>query len=302
MRPFDFAEPTQIAEALGLAAEPGSRLFAGGCELAHAMRRGALDCGKMVSIMRLPGLNDVKAHPKIGLEFGAQVLIRRLASDIWIGKRWAALHEALEQIRPPHIANMGTVVGNICSAEAHYDLATALTAHRAQVRIDNGCDVRKLPVEGIFGPPGKTTLAGGEMVVSIFSPPPASDAGSAFKKIYRTIRYQGDVGKVNAAAYVALDTRKETIVEATLAIGGITNAPQRMLAVEARLAGAEAESSNYAAAADEAVDTLGLSRGSRLFGGVLSEWVRVLVRDVLEQAASRARSRHDPADDAHLAY
>ncbi|MDI5929162.1 FAD binding domain-containing protein [Rhizobium leguminosarum] len=301
-QPFEFAEPTEVADALALATLPGSRLFAGGCELAHAMRRGDLDCARLVSIMHLPGLDDFRAHPRTGLEFGAQVLLRRLAADIWVSKRWAALHEAIEQIQPPHIVNMGTVVGNVCAASIYHDLATALAAHRAMIRIDNGSAVKDISIDAFYVAPGETVLRPGEMVSSIFAPPPAADAGSAFRKISRAVRGEGDIGKVSASAYVALDTAKETVTEAVLVIGSLGSMPRRMYAAEAFLCGVSAETDNYAAAADRVVESLARCDDIAALDDVMVAWIRVLARDVLEQAASRARSRHDPSEDAHLAY
>lgn len=302
LQPFDFVQPDRMRDALELSKLPGTRLFAGGCELVLSMRRGAASYQRLVSIMNLPGLDTFTAHPKLGVEFGAQVLIRQLANHIWVAKRWAALHESIEQLHPPHIMNMGTVIGNLCAAVSYYDLPTALYAHRAEIRIEGLDGMRTLPVDAFLTGPRQTALQPGEMVTSIFLPPPAADAGSAFKKIYKARRRSDDLHKINAAAYVSLDADKETIIEATLVIGSIGPHPIRIVQAEAFLAGAPAGSATYATAADMAVDAIAPMTDVDWIEEIRSEWIRVLARDVLEQAASRARSRHDPAEDAHLAY
>ena len=296
--PFEFAEPTDMVEALALAARPGAKLFSGGCDLVGAMRRGDNGFERLVSIARIPGLDGFAAHPKIGLEFGARVLIRQLCADIWVSKRWAALHEAMAQIRPPQIANRGTVVGNVCSARADYDLALALLAHRAVLRIDDGNRRHERPVETFYSGPGRTVLAPGEMVTSVFAPPPAADAGSAFRKIAA----RDGTLKIAMAAYLALDAEKETIVEAVFAVGGLGLMPQRLTGVETTLTGVPAQTESYERAAECVLAAWAEPLATSGQTAVAIQWARVLARDVLEQAASRARSRHDPAEDAHLAY
>lgn len=302
LQPFEFVQPDNIEEALALSREPRTRLFAGGCELVLSMRRGAVRYDRLVSIMRIPGLNRFTAHPKLGAEIGAQVLIRQLAHHIWIAKRWAALHEAIAQLHPPHIMNMGTLVGNICAAIPYYDLPTALFAHRATLRVDGDGGRRELPIEKFYLGLRATALAPGQMVVSVLLPPPPADAGSAFKKIYKARRRSDDLHKINAAAYVALDAAKETIVDATLVIGSVGASPVRIAAAEAALIGSSADSIAYERAADMAVEAIAPLTDVEWIEEIRSEWIRVLARDVLEQAASRARSRHDPAEDAQLAY
>ncbi|RWC12232.1 FAD binding domain-containing protein [Mesorhizobium sp.] len=302
IQPFEFVEPSTIDEALGLASSEGSRLFAGGCELVLSMRRGLARYNRLVSIMGITGLDGFRAHPKHGLEFGAQVKIRQLANHIWVGKRWAALHEAMEQLHPPHIMNMGTVVGNLCSAVPYYDLPTSLYAHRAVIRIGDASKVRDLPIDDFYVGSRLTALKPGEMVTSVFVPPPVADAGSAFKKIYKARRRSEDLHKINAAAYVALDAAKEAIVDATLVVGSVGFKPVRIVEAEAALIGKPASHATYEAAAGIAAGTVAPLTDAAWVEEIRSEWIRILARDVLEQAASRARSRHDPAEDAHLAY
>ena len=296
--PFEFSEPTDMVEALALAALPGAKLFSGGCDIVGAMRRGDGGFDRLVSIARIEGLDGFSAYPKTGLEFGARVLIRRLCADIWVSKRWAALHEAMAQIRPPQIANMGTVVGNVCAARADYDLALALVAHRAALRIDDGRRQREQPVETFYIGPGRTVLEPGEMVTSVFAPPPAADAGSAFRKIAA----RDGTLKIAMSAYLALDAEKEAIVEAVFAVGGLGLMPQRLTAVETVLTGVPAQTDSYEQAAEQALAAWAEPLAAAPQTAVATQWARVLARDVLEQAASRARSRHDPAEDAHLAY
>jgi xanthine dehydrogenase FAD-binding subunit len=302
LQPLEYMEAASIGEAAAAAAEPGSRVFAGGCELVLSLRRGDVRHERLVSIMRIPGLDRFEAHPKVGVTVGPQVLLARLAGNIWIGKRWAALHEAIEQLHPPHIRNMGTLVGNVCAAVNYYDIPTALYAHRAVLTLTDGLANRQVAIEDFYKGPRGTALRRGELAVQLDLPPPSADAGSAFKKIYKARRRTEDLHKINAAAYVALDAAKERIVDVTLVIGCVDDHPIRITAAEKVLVGQIAGDAAFDAAGEIASKAVAPMTDAPWVEEIRSEWIRLLARDVLAQAASRALSRHDPAEDAHLAY
>jgi carbon-monoxide dehydrogenase medium subunit len=262
------------------------------------MRRGTQRPSRVVSIMKLPGLGGFDAHPKRGLEAGAQVKIATLAGHIWVAKRFQALHEAIDQLHPPHIRNMGTLVGNVCSAVPYTDIPPALMALRAELCLTDGRAERRVPIEAFYTGPKQTALRTGELVASLVVPPPSPDAGSAFRKIYKAPRREGDLHKINAAAYVALDSSKDRIKEATVVVGCCGSAPYRVTAVEADLAGAVAATPTYAAAGLAAAKALKPLTRAAWVEEMRAELVSVLVRDVLEAAAFRARAKHDPFEDA----
>lgn len=300
LQPFDYHEPANIADAARLLDGPDVRLLAGGCELVLSMRRGTIRPRRVVSLRKVAGLSHFHAHPKTGMEVGALVKLRAIESDIWIAKRWAALHEAVEHLQPPQVHNMGTLVGNVCAAVPYYDLPVALAAHRASVTIANATgETRVVPLTEFYTGPYETALRRGEMVVQLQAPPPAPDAGSAFGKILKAKRRSGDLHKINAAAYIALDPAAEKIVDAAVVVGCCGHGPKPIAAAEASLMSASPTPASYAAAAAAAASSIEAMTSLAWLEEVRRDLVAVLVRDVLEQAASRARSKHDPFEDSH---
>lgn len=294
---FDFVRPTSLEGALAALAVPGARVCAGGSGLVESLSQSSLADVTLVDIARIPGLDVFAAHPKIGVRLGARVPMSSLLSDIWIAKRWAALHEAIEQVHPPEIVNVATVIGAACSAGADFDISVALLAHRARLRLAGPGGVREVLLEDFFATQG-AGLAAGELVTMMTMPPPAADAGSAFKRL-RIPESDADVSHLAVAAYVALDAAKETLADVCLSIKLGAGPPMRLTATEGVVAGAPAETRSYRRAAGMALDTVDPAVAAN---PLLARWISVVVRDALEQAASRARSRHDPAEDAHLAY
>lgn len=298
LQPFEYYEPNSLDEAIRLSREPGSKLIAGGCDLVLSLRRAQVHYDRLISVMKLPGLDTFSAHPKSGIEIGAKIKISRLACDIWVSKRFGALHEAIDQLHPPHIRNMGTLVGNVCSAVAYTDIPPSLMALRAEVRVLGPNGTRSVRLDEFYNGPRHTVLAPGEIVTSIFVPPPAPSANSAFRKIYKAPRREGDLHKVNAAAYVALDPKTETIVDATVVVGCCGYAAYRVSAAETALKGAPALSDSYAKAGDIAAASIKPMTDAAWVEETRQQFVRVLVRDTLEQAAARARAKHDPFEHA----
>lgn len=297
LQPFEYFEPTTLDEAQQLAAANDAQYIAGGCELVLGMRRGTARPQRVVSLSKIAGLDGFSCHPKIGLDVGAQVLLRVLANDIWVAKRWAALHEAIDQLHPPHIANMGTLVGNLCCATPYYDIPTALMALRAELTLTGPKGERQVDIEDFYTGPGATAVTSPEVVTKLTTPPPDANAASAFRKIYRTRRRHDDLHKINAAAYVALDTERDVVTDATVVIGSWDFKPVRITAAETAVTGAPATTESYVKAAKIAVDAMQPLTDVAWIEDVRAQHARVLVRDVLEQAASRARSKYDPAED-----
>ncbi len=293
LQPFEYFEPRTFDEAYTLVSTPGADFIAGGCELVLSMRRGTVQRERLVSILALPGLNTFSAHPKVGLEIGAAVKINKLASDIWVSKRWGALHEAIDQLHPPHIRNMGTLVGNVCSAVPYTDIPTALMALKAEIRIANVSGTRTVPIESFYTGPRTSQAGQGDLVTSIFVPPPGARASSAFRKIYKAPRREGDLHKVNAAAFVRLSEDTETIEDATVVVGCCGPAPYRVFEAETMLKGLFAQTENFTRAGDMAARSVLPMTDAPWVEEARREFVRVLVRDVLEHATSRARMKHD---------
>ena len=296
--PFDYFEPEALPDAINLAGDAPSTYLMGGCTLIPALRRRERRDKRIISLERIPGLDTFSAHPKTGMTVGSQIRISTLLPHVWTGKRFAALHEASEQLYPPHIGNMGSLVGNLCSAVPYYDLSTAALALDAEMHITGADGDRMVPLEDFYVAKYKTALSPADIVTHVFCPPPSPDSGSAFKKIYRSRRTVDDLHKINAAASISLNPDREKIVDARVTLGSWTFRPERFRVAEDLLKG-QAPSFNVFEAAAEAV-TKTLTQVTNM------DWVektrfaqcRVLVRDCIAQAASRAKSRHDPFEDA----
>ncbi|MBY4899166.1 xanthine dehydrogenase family protein subunit M [Cupriavidus sp. AU9028] len=137
-----------------------------------------------------------------------------------------------------------------CCAAHPSDLAVALVALDATVRVRGAHGEREFPVEALYRLPGDTphlehTLEPGEMIVEIRVPPLPWSTTGRYLKVRDRESYE--FALVSAAA--ALQVRDGVIAGARLACGGVGTRPWRMRAAETWLRGHPANRSSFEAAA-----------------------------------------------------
>jgi len=287
--PFTLHWPATVAEAAHALAA-GAVPVAGGCDLIPALRSGAVTAARLVALNRIPGLDGLSAHPRTGLSIGASVRAARLLPDIWTGKRFAAVHEAVEQFDAPHVARMGTIAGNLCAARPDYDLAVALVAMEAEATLQGDGAPRRMPLADFLLAPGRTALKPAEILTCIACPGPGTDGGSAFKKLPLVRRSPGDPRRLSAAATIRYGIERERIQAATLVLGGVC-LPWR--AEAGALVDHITEPARFQAAAEAAALAAPALRSA---APALRRQAVALLCDCLEQANARALARHDHFD------
>ncbi|MBA3416144.1 MAG: xanthine dehydrogenase family protein subunit M [Chloroflexia bacterium] len=141
-----------------------------------------------------------------------------------------------------------------CVAAHPSDLATALVALDAEVRLRGRGGERRLPVEAFFALPDaarrtETVLASDELVVSLVIPAPAPGTRSTYLKAMD--RKVWAFALVGVAAAVRLEGNR--IAEARLVLGGVAPVPWRARSAESLLVGSEPGEEVFARVADEAL-------------------------------------------------
>jgi xanthine dehydrogenase YagS FAD-binding subunit len=142
-----------------------------------------------------------------------------------------------------------------CIATHPSDVAVALIALDASMRVRGPSGERTFPVEELFRLPGATphlehTLQPGELIVEIKVPAGHYARRARYLKVRDRSFYEFAV--VSAAA--ALDIEGGVIRKARIACGGVGTKPWRMRACEAALVGKAAGRAAFEVAAGQAVD------------------------------------------------
>jgi CO/xanthine dehydrogenase FAD-binding subunit len=268
--------PRSLPEALALAAEYGSSglITAGGTITMPLINEGATAPDVVIGL-RHAGLNRMGVQDGT-LLLGATVTVSQvLAQDSIPFLQVAARNVAAWSIR-----NMATVGGNLFAPPPSGDLAVALLALDAQVRVEGPEGGRVVPLADFYTGSLGPALGEGELVTEITVPIPSGRTSylKHGRKQYNT------PAVVTVAAHVTLEG--DRVSEARLALNGAGPHPVRARRAESLLRGQALTRQAIGAAAAAAVD-----ESEPFSDGVASDWYRrrmigVFVGRALDQIAT----------------
>ncbi len=116
MRPFEYVQPTTVAEALRELGRQweDAKILAGGVDLLGEMKEGIIAPQRVVNLKGIRDLRYIRFSEKDGLRLGALTTLTEIESHPVIRQRFTALAEAAHSVGTPQIRNMGTIGGNLC--------------------------------------------------------------------------------------------------------------------------------------------------------------------------------------------
>lgn len=294
MRPFTFTAARDVSGALDEAAA-GAAYLAGGTSLVDLMKLGVLAPNRVVDINALPlrGIRAASAGLVIGaLErmsdvAGHATVARRypVVSQALLASASPQLRNAasiggnlLQRPRCGYFRDVGTPCnrrepGSGCSAwggenRGHAilglgscvathpsDLAVALVALDAVVRLADRAGTREMRLADLYRLPGdtpeiETELRPGELITAVVIPSLGWARRSTYVKVHDRAAHEFAL----ASAAVALDVDGGGVVrDARVALGGVATKPWRVPAAEEALRGARAVRASFESAAALAV-------------------------------------------------
>ncbi|NKZ08139.1 FAD binding domain-containing protein [Actinomadura latina] len=136
-----------------------------------------------------------------------------------------------------------------CVATHPSDMAVALAALDASVRVLGRGGERTVPLGGLYRLPGSepqrdTTLDPGDLITGVVVPPLRMPAA------YRKVRERASFAFALVSVAAALDVRGGAVGDVRLALGGVAHKPWRARKAEDALRGAPATGEEFARAAD----------------------------------------------------
>lgn len=205
MRPFAYARPETLTEALTLLDEYGSdaRVLCGGTDLIIRLRDRTLTPTVVIDIKRIRELAPQIEQRDGVLHISAGTTMTDIFSDPFIRTNFPALADAASIIGSVQIRNRASLVGNQCNASPAADTAPALLVYGARVVVASSHDQRVVALDDFFVRSGVTTLQPGELATAIQIPIPTMRVGSAFAR--RTRRRGHDLASVTLCVGVGDD-------------------------------------------------------------------------------------------------
>ena len=283
---YESPQTVEAAVAL-LAQEAGlARVLAGGTDLLVQLRSGMVEPDLVVDIKRIPEMRRIAAESG-GFRVGAAVPSAEMREHPGVKKLWPGVVEASALIGSTQVQGRATMVGNLCNASPAADSVPALIAAGAKAMIAGPKGSREIPVEEVATAPGKTSLAKGEFITSVFLPARAPHSGDAYLRFIP--RTEMDIAVVGAGVSLTLDG-KGVCSAARVSLGAV--AARALLVEEAAqaLIGTkvdEAALAKLASAASAACRPIDDKRGTKEFRVKVAG---VLTRRAAEIALERARS------------
>jgi CO/xanthine dehydrogenase FAD-binding subunit len=286
---FEYFAPERLDDALSILSQKGKGAFvmAGGTDLVMKMNRGLVKPAAIISLSRIKGLNKIGFDPGKGLTIGATALIAEVASHPEIKKRYPAIARAASVMANVQIRNMGTLAGNLCNAAPSADSAPPLMAMGADVTLAGMKGERQIHVEELFRGPGITVLKPGEIMTSIFIPPPPPHSGASYERI--SARGKVDIAAVSVC--VMLIMKDGTCKQARIVLGAVAPVPMRARKAENILIGKRLTQGLIAKAAEQAARESMPISDVRASAAYRNRMVSVLTGRAIEKAHAVARKR-----------
>jgi xanthine dehydrogenase YagS FAD-binding subunit len=138
-----------------------------------------------------------------------------------------------------------------CVATHPSDMAVALAALGAIVRVEGQDGPRSIPMPGLHRLPGDephrdTELQPGELITAVELPP----LDLARRSAYRKVRERASFAFALVSVAAALDVRDGVVEDCRIALGAVAHAPWRALRAEEALRGGPATEAAFGEAAD----------------------------------------------------
>jgi aerobic carbon-monoxide dehydrogenase medium subunit len=246
--PFDYHAPRQLKEATELLAKlPNAKILAGGQSLVPMMNFRYVIADHLVDLGGLRELHGITVSDG-RLRIGAMTRQRDLEFSADIAKHCPLMSEALRHIGHRQTRNRGTIGGSLAHADPAAELPAICAAHDATIHAASVRGMREIGFRHFATGFMATALQPDEVVAAVELPIWPAGHGHGFHEFARR---HGDFALAGAAAL--LDVGPDNVVrKAALTLFGVTTAPLRVDAAEARLTGQPLDASAIRTAAASA--------------------------------------------------
>ncbi len=287
---FEYHEPSTLQEALKLLSDLGgnAKLLAGGTDLLVRMKRKIDKPSHVISLARIPGLDEIVPRNGHSVTIGSAVSAAKLAGHELLSDRFTPLAMAAGRLGAPMIRNRATIGGNLVNARPAADLPPACMVLDATLKLKSASREREVLVNEFFRGPGETIIEQDELLVSIDINTPAPWSGGSYIKL--GARKTLEISMVNVAVMLTLQSPDGSITDAKIALGAVAPTPVRALLAEKQLIGATPSEALFEKAGQVGVGTCSPITDHRGTMEYRCMMIEVLTKRCLMQAFERAKS------------
>ena len=181
----------------------------------------------MISLNSVKELKFIKKSKNF-IEVGAGVSLYDFQNII--KSYYLDFYNILKRYGSVQIRNVGTISGNIATASPIGDTLPLLLSLDAVVKIQTKSNLKIIPLNKFFISYRKTKLKKGDFVYSVKIP---INKKNIFKAYKISKRFDDDISTVCASFNFLI--KKNKIIQAKIAYGGMTEIPKRAISIEKRI-------------------------------------------------------------------
>lgn len=280
---FDYYQVRSVAETLTLLDRYGydAKVLAGGQSLVAAMNFRLARPAVLIDINRVTGL-DYLTDDGETLKVGSLVRHAAFEQPVVEGPLGRLLSSAARYVGHFPIRTRGTFGGSLAHADPAAEWCVIATLLDAEIVASSVAGSRSIPASQFFQTVFTTELRPDELLVEARLAKPSPSTRVGFQQFSRRA---GDFALAMTA--VAIDTRDGEVVDARIAMGGVSDRPVRATGAEEQLKGGPVSHRALVGAAERAareVDPFEDIHGSAEYRRDL---VRALTRRALEEATAQ---------------
>ncbi len=226
--------PRDIDELWAMRSEnPEAALYAGGTDLLVRRHAGYATAPCLICLERIEELRTIQTEDGV-LRIGACATHSDCLESPLVARHAPVLIQALGHLGGPHIRNMGTIGGNVCTASPAGDTLPPLYALEAEVVLRSPGGERRMPLDRFVTGPGKTDLGADEILEHVRIPFGEQFSVHNFEKVGQ--RNAMAIAIVSLAA-VARTGPRGVVEDIRLALGSVGPTVIRCEAAEQALTG-----------------------------------------------------------------
>ena len=283
---FTHLKPGTLQEALSMLADHKEecKVICGGQSLLIVMRQGLVVTDYLIDIKGLNELNYIVYDEKKGLRMGATTPHRIVEKSDLLKQKYPVLAALEKKLASIQVRNWGTIGGNLAHGDSSGDLAPALIALDAKIKLSSLNGNRIMPLEEFYTGLFETALNKDELVVEVQVPPARPRAATAYSK-FNLI--ENDQGIVGVAAMVEVDQNR-ACKDGRIVLSNAGVTPIRAKSAEKALIGKKLIDALLTEAAEAAADDADPVSDIHASEEYRLNVIRVLTKRVVRQAWEEA--------------
>ncbi|MEG1810328.1 MAG: xanthine dehydrogenase FAD-binding subunit XdhB [Clostridia bacterium] len=216
--------------------DPTAAIICGGTDLLIKLRARKVTGCKLVSILRLNELREIKLCADGQIRIGAAACFRDISENEIIRAHIPALAEACELVGGPEIRNMASIGGNVCNGAVSADSAAMLKVLDAELVVEGISGERLVSIHDFYIGPGKTVLRHDDVLTAIVIKSESySGLGARYLKFGK--RNAMEIATLGCAVGVKLDSEKLCVAQMRIAFTVAAPTPVRCNVLENKATG-----------------------------------------------------------------